>query len=70
MNRVLFLILFLAGCSGLEKSEYETVKKKNATKEQVYRQSDSYLYSLQTPTAKDQERYPWEQKQIQSHKKK
>jgi hypothetical protein len=55
-------LFFLTGCTGLEKSEKEKLKERNATGEFVYRQHDEISYPLTPPRPQDQESYPWEEK--------
>lgn len=62
INFYIVLIPLLAiSCSGIEKSEYESVRRKNSQKEQIYRKNDTYLYPIAIPAAKSKERYPWEE---------
>lgn len=57
----IFLILgLLAGCSGLEDSERERIRKQNASGQAVYRSHDEKYYSLASPKHVERESYPWE----------
>ena len=50
----------LLGCSGLEKSEQDKLREKNAKGEYVYRNHDEVSYPVPTPRHRDREAYPWE----------
>ncbi len=54
------MVIILCGCSGLEHSEYEKVRRNNAKGEFVYRHHNEYLYPIQTPERQTREKYPWE----------
>ncbi|HEY5235564.1 MAG TPA: hypothetical protein VIJ14_05255 [Rhabdochlamydiaceae bacterium] len=58
-----FLLLVLAGCSGLEQSEQERIRRMNAKGEFIYREHDERLYP-ETPPPKQRyrEKYPWEER--------
>jgi hypothetical protein len=63
MNRLylFFFSLFLWGCSGLERSEYEEIRRKNCTAEYIYRKADQVLFPLAIPASTPREMYPWEE---------
>lgn len=50
----------LQGCSGLEKSEQDKLREKNAKGEYVYRNHNEVSYPVPTPRHRDREAYPWE----------
>lgn len=61
MRATWFLIpLLMAGCSGLEQSEHERIRRANAKGEYIYRNHDEFLYPIQTPRHRVRELYPWE----------
>ena len=53
-------LFFLMGCSGLEQSEQDKLREKNAKGEYVYRNYDEVSYPIPTPRPRDPESYPWE----------
>lgn len=53
-------IILLGGCSGLERSEQEKLRKKNAHGEYIYRSHKDYLYPIAMPEASPRSAYPWE----------
>jgi hypothetical protein len=53
-------LCLLAGCSGLEKSEQEKIRRNNAKGELIYRHHNEVLYALQPPKQRKRESYPWE----------
>lgn len=55
-------LVFLLGCSGLEKSEQEKIRKVNAKVEEIYRLDEEKAFSIETPTQRVKEPYPWEKK--------
>ena len=55
-----FLSLVLFGCSGLEKSEQEKIRKNNARSEPILRVEGERFYEIRFPDRKDREPYPWE----------
>lgn len=70
LKKVLYsLILFLVGCSGMEQSEREKLRKLNAKGEFVYRNHDECHYPLEVPQRQIRERYPWEMAYIGKHSK-
>jgi hypothetical protein len=54
------LLLSLFGCSGLEKSEQDKIKKMHALSEPILRFSQEKLHTLKFPEQKVRERYSWE----------
>jgi hypothetical protein len=56
-----FILLLLVGCSGLEKSEKEKLREKNAKGEYVYRHHDETLYTIPPPRHREREPYSWEE---------
>ncbi|HSW86283.1 MAG TPA: D-Ala-D-Ala carboxypeptidase family metallohydrolase [Rhabdochlamydiaceae bacterium] len=63
------ILIFLTGCSGLEQSEQEKIRRMNAKGEFVYRTHDEYLYAIGTPKHRLREKYPWEETLIGNHSK-
>ncbi len=55
-----FLIIFLTGCSGLEKSEQEKMREQNAHGEYVIRREGEVAYKEPPIRHRDREPYPWE----------
>jgi hypothetical protein len=61
----LFLLSFLlGGCSGLEQSEQEKMRRQNAKGEFIYRNHDEFHYTMSPPLHQLRERYPWEESQV------
>jgi len=58
---LIFLSVFLAGCSGLEKSEISKIRNQNAHSQQIYRKSDQYFYPISEPKLVKREPYSWEE---------
>jgi hypothetical protein len=56
---LVFAVLF-SGCSGLEQSEEEKLRRLNAKGEYIYRNSGEVLYPLKEPVHYTREPYPWE----------
>jgi hypothetical protein len=54
------IALILAGCSGLENSEQEKLRRLNAKGEFVYRNHDECHYPLTVPQLRVRKKYPWE----------
>lgn len=61
LKSLLGLSLCLMGCSGLEQSEQEQLRRLNAKGEYIYRHHDEILYPLVVPRHQVRERYPWEE---------
>lgn len=57
------LLIILAGCSGLEKAEQQTLRQSNAKAECVLRSHDEFHYLIETPKQKPRPIYPWEKKE-------
>ncbi len=54
------IFIFLSGCSGLEDSEKEKLRKANATGETIYRSKDEVLFVTEGLKQFIREKYPWE----------
>ena len=54
------LLLFLSGCSGLEHSEQEKLRKANAKGEFILRHHDDFSYLIHPPKYRSRRKYPWE----------
>jgi hypothetical protein len=53
--------IFLCGCSGLERSEQEKIRKVNAKAEMISRQEDEKFCPIEVPKQRTREPYSWEQ---------
>ncbi len=60
MLRSIICIFLLASCSGFEKSEYDKVRRENSHGEYIYRKSDSNVFSIEEPSLRKRDPYPWE----------
>jgi hypothetical protein len=69
LKKVLYYLcaILLVGCSGMEHSELEKLKKMNARGEFVHRNHDEYHYAIATPEHHLREKYPWEMTYIGKH---
>lgn len=56
-----FLLVGLSGCSNLEESEKEKIRKGNAVAEVISRKHDEILFPIETPIYQPRESYPWEE---------
>ena len=54
------LVALLAGCTGMEKSEKEKIRKLNEVREPIYRLSSDTLTIKGIDEPKQRKRYPWE----------
>lgn len=52
--------VFLFGCSGLERSEQEKIRKVNAKAEVIFRHEDEKFCSIETPKHQVRDSYSWE----------
>ncbi len=69
-SKVFYIVpLLLAGCSGMEQSEQEKLKRLNAKGEFVHRNHNECHYPLTTPVHRIREKYPWEMAYIGKHAK-
>lgn len=57
--RLIFLTL-LAGCSGLEQSEQEKIRRKNCKGEYIYRSKNERYYTISDPVHTPRALYSWE----------
>lgn len=55
-----FILVALAGCSGLEDSEKERIRKMNATGEFIHRSHDEVVFAIEKPKRHIRKNYPWE----------
>lgn len=62
-------LILLMGCSGMEQSEQEKLRRMNAQAEFIYRTSGESQYRLEPPKQKIREKYPWEMAYIGKHPK-
>ena|ERR1700722_4779289 len=62
-------IFLLVGCSGMQNSEQEKLRRQNAKGEFVHRRHDEFHYLLPTPEHWVREKYPWEMAYIGNHPK-
>jgi|SRR5579862_457138 len=65
----LLSLSLLMGCSGLEKSEQENLRRNNAKGEFVLRNRDERNYTIETPRHRIRKRYPWENAYVGKHSK-
>ena len=61
MYSLICLLLILCGCSGLEQSEQEKLRRLNATGEFISRNHDEILYAIPPPKYRSRPKYPWEE---------
>lgn len=66
--RKVFLLL-LTGCSGLEQSEQENLRRNNAKGEFILRSSSDKQFAIDTPAHRIRKRYPWENAYSGAHPK-
>lgn len=61
-THLVFLVcaVLFSGCSGLEQSEEEKLRRLNAKGEYIYRHSSEVLYPLKEPRHYVRDPYPWE----------
>ncbi|MBI2742604.1 MAG: hypothetical protein HYX48_01645 [Chlamydiales bacterium] len=64
----LLLPLLAAGCSNLEQSEDEKMRKQNAKGEYIQRHESEYQFKVESPKMREREKYPWEEPQKSSQK--
>jgi Peptidase M15 len=57
---ICFVVILISGCSGMERSEQEKLRRLNAKSEFIHRNHDEYAYPLSTPEHNIREKYPWE----------
>jgi hypothetical protein len=70
LSKVISLsLIFLSGCSSLEQSEEEKMRRRNAKGEYIVRRHDEQLFSIEEPKLKKRESYPWEESVKTSVKK-
>lgn len=61
LRKGIFTIFFLlTSCSGLQRSEEESLRRNNAQGECILRNHDEYHYVIAVPRRLVRERYPWE----------
>ena len=60
LSPFLFFAVLLAACSGLEQSQQQKVRQKNAQVESIYRNQSDQTYVIDTPAHRVREAYPWE----------
>lgn len=63
------LFLLLGGCSGMEHSEQEKLRRVNAKGEFINRNHDESHYAIATPKYRIREKYPWEMAYVGNHPK-
>ena len=57
---ILAILWTLSGCSGLENSEKEKVRRRNCKGEYIYRSHNEYYYPISVPAHTPRAPYPWE----------
>lgn len=63
INRTILFLLIIAtfcGCSGLEKTEREKIRKRNCKGEAIYRNQGDIFYPIENPQLVVRSPYPWE----------
>jgi gluconate kinase len=60
MKFLILASLFLSSCSGLQESEKEKLRNRNAKGEFIHRKHDESLYPLTKPSHRVREKYQWE----------
>lgn len=60
LGTLILLLGILGGCSGLERSEQERLRQRNAKAEFIHRNHDDIHYPLPEPVQKKRAAYPWE----------
>jgi len=62
MKKYCFIcLLVLFGCSRMEESEKDLIRKRNETSEKIYRFHDDYFFHVADPVLQKPEKYPWEE---------
>lgn len=64
---ICFVAILISGCSGMEHSEQEKLRRLNAKGEFIHRKHDEYAYPLTIPEHNVREKYPWEMAYIGKH---
>lgn len=59
--QIFVALFFLAGCSGLEESEKEKLRQRNAVGERIHRSKHEYHFLIPPPQKRVRELYPWEE---------
>ncbi len=54
------LLLFLGGCSGIERAENEKIRRRNCKGEFIYRTQNEYTCAISPPAHTPRAAYPWE----------
>lgn len=52
--------LIFGGCSGMERSEKEKIRRHNCKRDLLYRNHNQYLYAIRDPEPTPRAAYPWE----------
>ena len=60
LRYILATALLLSGCSGIERSETEKIRRRNCQGESIYRKQGEKLYAIASPAATPRLPYPWE----------
>ncbi len=68
-SKIYLSLVVFAGCSGLEQSEQEKLRRHNAKGEFIHRAHDEYHYAIETPSQYVREKYPWEKAYSGKHSK-
>lgn len=64
---LIILSLVLLGCSGLEQSEQEKIRRQNATAEFIHRESNDPPFDIPLPKHRIRDKYPWENTYVGKH---
>lgn len=54
------LATFFQGCSGMERSSQEKIRRQNCKRDLLYRNHNQYLYAIADPEPTPRAAYPWE----------
>lgn len=60
MRISIVFLLSLLGCSGLEQSEQEKIRRRNCRGEYIYRSKNEHYYTISDPIHTPRSLYPWE----------
>ena len=60
MRWILIIFVFLIGCSGMEQSEREKLRRQNCKAEAIHRSHNDFFYPIPTPAHTPRSQYPWE----------
>ncbi len=64
MRPWIIALLFLSGCSSLEKSQQVKIRRANEVKDPILRLGSEYYFTSGAPRKQEREKYPWEERYI------